>query len=237
MKKTGSPRHNDETGIVLAPYEPARPTLWASLIFVAATMLLAWPGLTGQILFNVRSDQYTLGYAFRHFAEVSLREGNGFPQWSPYLQGGLPYVGAMHGDIFYPTFLLRWIMGTAQAITWEFPIHLFLAGLFTYLFLRAWRLPFFAAVIGGLAYMLSGSIAGYASPGHDGKLFVSALFPLVMHLLTRGIRDGRAWAWGLGMGRFRHRDRPRRPVAPSAAPPVHAARRGGVCALPRLRDP
>jgi hypothetical protein len=196
MKKTASPRHTDESGSALAPFEPARPTLWASLIFAAGTMMLAWPGLTGQILFNTRSDQYTLGYAFRHFAEMSLREGKGFPQWSPYLQGGLPYVGAMHGDIFYPTFLLRWIMGTAQAITWEFPIHLFLAGLFTYLFLRVWRLPFVAAVIGGLAYMLSGSIAGYASPGHDGKLFVSALFPLVMHLLTRGIRDGRAWAWG-----------------------------------------
>jgi hypothetical protein len=198
MKKTvsPSPRRAAESRHPAAPYDPARPTLWATLIFAAATMMLAWPGLTGQILFNVRSDQYTLGYAFRHFAELSLREGNGFPQWSPYLQGGLPYIGAMHGDIFYPTFLLRMLVGTAQAITWEFPIHLFLAGLFTYLFLRAWRLPFFAAVIGGLAYMLSGSIAGYASPGHDGKLFVSALFPLTLHLLTRGIRDGRGWAWG-----------------------------------------
>ena len=193
MKKT-APKNTREAP--LGTWEPAHPTLWASLAFALATMTLAWPGLTGQILFNPRSDQYTNGYGFRYFAEVWLRNGKGFPQWNPFLQGGVPYVAAMHGDVFYPTFLLRMMIGTAEAITWEFPIHIFLAGLFTYLFLRAWRLPFVASVIGGLAYMMSGSIAGLALPGHDGKLFVAALFPLSLHLLTRGIRDGKLWAWG-----------------------------------------
>jgi len=193
MKKTPPP---DKPETRFEDFEPKRPTLWASLVFAVATMTLAWPGLTGKILFNPRSDQYTNGYGFRHFAELWLRDGKGFPQWNPFLQGGVPYVAAMHGDVFYPTFLLRLLVGTAEAVTWEFPIHLFLAGLFTYLFLRAWRLPFFASLIGGLAYMLSGSIAGLALPGHDGKLFVASLFPLCLHLLTRGIRDGRGWAWG-----------------------------------------
>ncbi len=176
--------------------DPAHPTLWASLVFAIATMSLAYPGLTGQILFNPHNDQYTLGYAFRDFAAQSLRSGHGFPQWSPFLQGGLPFIAAMHGDIFYPTFLLRMIMPTATAMTWEFPIHLFLAGLFTYFFLRSWRMGFFPALLGGLAYMMSGSIAGYASPGHDGKLFVGSLMPLALVQLTRGVRDGRRWAWG-----------------------------------------
>jgi len=176
--------------------EPSHPTLWAAAVYAVATMLLAYPALVGRILMNPRSDQYLAGFAFRDFAAQSLRAGQGFPLWNPFLQGGLPYVGAMHGDIFYPTFLLRMIMPTDMALTWEFIIHLFLAGLFTFLFLRAWRLGFYAALIGGLAYMLSGSIAGYASPGHDGKLFVSTLLPAVLLLLTRGIRDGRRWTWG-----------------------------------------
>jgi hypothetical protein len=176
-------------------FEPGHSTLVASLVFAVATLTLAWPTLLGKTLFNFRSDIFTLGYAFRHFAEVSVKSGQGIPQWNPYLQGGLPFIGAMHGDIFYPTALLRLLVGTAEGITLEFPTHLFLAGLFTYLFLRAWRLPFFAAMIGGLAYMLSGSIAGYASPGHDGKLFVSTLLPLGLLFLTRGIRDGRHYAW------------------------------------------
>jgi hypothetical protein len=151
MKKTPPA---DKPGLRFEDFEPARPTLVASLVFALATLTLSWPMLLGKTLFNPRSDIYTLGYAFRHFAEVSFKTGQGIPQWNPYVQGGLPYIGAMHGDIFYPTFLLRLLVGTAEGITLEFPIHIFLAGLFTFLFLRAWRLPFFAALIGGLAYML-----------------------------------------------------------------------------------
>ena len=125
-----------------------------------------------------------------------LKSGHGFPQWNPFIEGGLPYIAAMHGDIFYPTFLLRMILPTDIAMTWEFPMHMFLCGLFTYLFLRAWNFGFYGALIGGLAYILGGSIAGYAGPGHDGKLFVSTMLPLALLLLTRGMRDGRIWAWG-----------------------------------------
>jgi hypothetical protein len=102
----------------------------------------------------------------------------------------------MHGDIFYPTALLRVILPTDVAMTWGFIIHTFLAGFLTYCFLRAWGLGFFPSLVGGLAYLLGGPIASYASPGHDGKLFVSALLPLALWLLVRGIRDGRLWTWG-----------------------------------------
>ncbi len=175
---------------------PRHATAWASLVYLVATFSLAYPALAGLFLINRNSDQYKAGYMFRDFAARSLQSGRGFPLWNPYLQGGLPYIGAMHGDTFYPTFLLRMILPTDLAMTWEFPIHLFLCGLFTYLFLRAWRFGFYSALIGGLAYMLSGPIAGTASPGHDGKLFVSAMLPIMLLVLTRGIRDGRRWAWG-----------------------------------------
>jgi hypothetical protein len=108
----------------------------------------------------------------------------------------MPYVAAMHGDIFYPTFLLRMVMPTDVAMTWGFVVHVFLAGLFTYLFLRAQGLGFFGALIGGLAYMLAGNVAALVSPGHDGKLYLTALLPLTLLVLTRGVRDGRRWAWG-----------------------------------------
>ncbi|HET7189761.1 MAG TPA: hypothetical protein VFI52_16530 [Gemmatimonadaceae bacterium] len=169
---------------------------WAALVYAIATLALAYPVLSGQFLVNPRSDQYIAGFAFRDFAAQALRAGQGIPQWNPYLFGGMPYVAAMHGDIFYPTALLRMLMPTDLAMSWGFILHLFAAALFTYGFLRAWGLGFYPALVGGMAYMLSGPIASYASPGHDGKLFVSALLPLALWLLVRGIRDGRHWAWG-----------------------------------------
>ncbi len=169
---------------------------WAALAFAIATLALAYPVLAGQFLVNPSSDQYLAGFAFRDFAAQSLRAGQGIPHWNPYMFGGLPYVAAMHGDVFYPTALLRMLMPTDLAMTWGFILHLFASGLFTFAFLRAWGLGFYPSLIGGMAYLLSGPITSYASPGHDGKLFVSALLPLALWFLVRGVRDGRAWAWG-----------------------------------------
>jgi len=169
---------------------------WAAIVYALATLSLAYPALAGRFLVNPHSDQYIAGYAFREFAASTLRATGHFPLWNPYLFGGMPYVAAMHGDIFYPTFLLRMIMPTDAAMTWGFIIHVFLSGLFAYGFLRAIGYGFYGSLVGGLAYMMSGQIASYVSPGHDGKLFVSALFPLALWMLYRGIRQGRDWSWG-----------------------------------------
>ena len=176
--------------------EPRLAALWATLTYALCTLALAWPALTGGFLVNPRSDQYIGGFPVRDFAGQALKAGQGIPQWNPYLFGGLPYVAAMHGDIFYPTALLRLLLPTDVGLTWGFVLHLFLAGCFTYGFLRAWGVSFLPSLGGGVAYMLSGQVASLVSPGHDGKLFVSALLPLTCWLLIRGVRDGRWWSWG-----------------------------------------
>ena len=176
---------------------PRLAGLWATLTYAVGTMLLAWPALGGGFLVNPRSDQYIGGFPVRDFAGQALKAGQGIPQWNPYLFGGMPYIAAMGvGDIFYPTALLRQLLPTDVGMTWGFILHIFLAGCFTYGFLRAWGLRFYPALVGGIAYMMSGAVAGLVSPGHDGKLFVSALMPLALWMLVRGVRDGRRWAWG-----------------------------------------
>ena len=170
---------------------------WAALIYAVATLLLGYPALLGQFLVPLVSDQYIAGFAFREFGAEALRETGGFPLWNPYLFGGMPFVAGMHGDIFYPTFLLRMVMPTDAAMTWSFLLHVFLAGLFSFAFLRAWGISFFGALLGGAAYMLSGPVASLVSPGHDGKLYVAALLPLALWMVVRGVRDGRTWSWGV----------------------------------------
>src|SRR5215207_7550920 len=169
----------------------------AMLACLVCTMALAYPALAGGFLVNPFSDQYIGGYPVREFGAQMLRQTGSFPLWNPYIFAGLPYVAAMHGDIFYPTFLLRVMLPTDVAMTWSFIIHLWLAGVFTYCFLRAYGYGFYGAVLGGIAYMMSGQIASLVSPGHDGKLYVNALFPLALWMLVRGVRDGRLWSWGV----------------------------------------
>lgn len=81
-------------------HSPRHPFAVAAVVSAIATFLLAWPALGGAFLVNPNSDQYIAGYSFREFAARSLREGNGFPLWNPFQFGGMPYVAAMHGDIF-----------------------------------------------------------------------------------------------------------------------------------------
>lgn len=186
-----------DTADSAAPGTPQHGLLWAMLACAIAALTLAHPALTGGFLVSPHSDQYIAGYAFREFAASMLREQGSFPLWNPYLMGGMPYVDAMHGDIFYPTFLLRMILPTDVAMTWGMVLHLWIAGVAAYALFRAHGLAFHAALIGGLSYMMSGMVAGLVSPGHDGKLFICALLPLTMLLVRRGVRDGRHSSWGL----------------------------------------
>ncbi len=176
--------------------EPRHAWILALASCVIGTMLLAYPALSGQFLVNIYSDQYIAGYSFREFGAQVLRATGGFALWNPYLFGGMPYVGAMHGDIFYPTAWMRMVMPTDVAMTWGMILHYMLGGFAGYLFFRALGLRFFGALVGAVAYMLSGWNASYVSPGHDGKIFVGAMLPLAMLCVVRGVRDGRNWAWG-----------------------------------------
>ena len=166
--------------------EPKHPNVLALAAFVLAALTLCWPMLGGGFLLG--DDQYVAGYSYRLFGAEMFRETGAIPQWNPYLFGGLPFIAAMHGDIFYPTAWLRWVLPVDTAMNLGFAIHLILAGFAMYLFLRALRVGWGAAVVGGLAYELTGIVASLVKPGHDGKLFVSALAPLAFLALLRAIR-------------------------------------------------
>ena len=169
----------------------------AALACTFAALTLLWPLLTGQILFGgARSDMFIAGYSFRLFGAEEFKATGSIPQWNPFLFGGLPFIAAMHGDIFYPTAWLRLLFPVDLAITWGMAIHFVLAGWLTYGFARALRLSWTAAVVSGVCYELSGIVASQMSPGHDGKLFVSALTPLAFWVLLRAFRDRQTWAFG-----------------------------------------
>src|SRR5881397_2896564 len=147
--------------------------------------------LQGKWLASPWGDQYSAGYAARYWgAEWWHRLGH-VPLWNPELFGGLPFVGAGHGDIFYATSFLRLVLPVEMVINFGFVLHFILAGVFTYLLLRRLHVSWTGSVIAGLAYQLSGLIASYPSPGHDGKLFASAALPLAFLALVMALRDKR----------------------------------------------
>jgi len=133
-------------------------------------------------------------YMWREFMATYIRTHGNFALWWPALLCGQPTVAGFFADMFYPTFLLRLFLPVYVVWTWTFVIHHFLAGLGTYLFLRELRLPAIPAAIGGIGYELAGSLITLAYAGHDGRLIGSALMPLALFFLHRGMTR-RQFVW------------------------------------------
>ena len=138
------------------------------------------------------SDTLQAGYYFRSFfIEHWQTHGFSIPQWNPYIFGGMPYVEAFHGDILYPPSLVGKAIAYAfdnlyRMLGWGLFWHIFFAGLFMYLCARQFRLRRVPALVAGLSYMFAGYLVSLVAPGHDGKIFVTSLFPLAMLFLDRG---------------------------------------------------
>jgi hypothetical protein len=175
------------------------PVLTATALYAAVVALAFLPFFQGQFLVNSMSDART-GFPGRELAASYFHAHGGILEWMPYTFGGMPFLANTgNGDTFYPTFLLRLLLSPDAGVSLGFMIHLVLAGVFMFLFLRALRLDWGAAFTGGAAYLMSGQIVSLVSPGHDGKLFVSALLPLALCFLYYGVTRG-SWRSFVGFG-------------------------------------
>lgn len=136
-------------------------------------------------------DTLALSYFARNFYTQFVHVSHRFPLWEPLLYGGMPFIDGMHGDIFYPPSLALFFLSAEQMWGWKLVLHVFLAGAFTYLWLRELSVTRGSAMLGGIIFMMGADLISLVFPGGDGKLFVSALAPLVFLLTERAVRLGR----------------------------------------------
>ena len=93
-------------------------------------------------------DQF---YVFSVFEARQLLTG-GVPLWNPYTYGGHPFLADIQSAVFYPPSLITILLSAP----WGYPIyaleleaiaHVFLAGVFTYLFAKRLLRKTFPAVV------------------------------------------------------------------------------------------
>jgi hypothetical protein len=155
------------------------PTLFAVLTVLLFRVFVFSNGML------LGSDTLSLGYVARAFYASQLRAGT-FPRWAPQILGGTPFLEALSGgDSLYPTSLLLLVMAPFRALGWKLVLHIFLAGLFMYGWMRTIRASKAAALLSGTAYMLAPFLVSLVRPGHDGKIFVTALTPLLFWVVER----------------------------------------------------
>jgi hypothetical protein len=174
-----SKRFNPETSPYFVP-------IVFALLFVLMVILFSEFLFSDQMLYG--SDMITAGIFMRSIFIEHLKATGHILQWDPYMFGGIPFVEAFHGDIFYPFSILKFFGTLYRMIGINLFIHIYLAGIFMYLCARQFRLSKVASLLAGICYMFSPYLVSLVAPGHDGKIFVTTLFPLVILFLERGFQ-------------------------------------------------
>jgi hypothetical protein len=93
-------------------------------------------------------------FPWRKFYAESLKEGK-LPLWNPFMFCGTSFVGNGMSAIFYPLNLLFVVMPVETAFGWVAWLHLVLAGIFMFGFLRQFVSPL-SALTGAIAFQLCG---------------------------------------------------------------------------------
>lgn len=163
---------------------------YMAFIFILTIILFNEFVFSGKMLHS--SDGINASLYFRQYWADSIKEFGSVPLWSPLIFGGMPFVEAFHSDIFYPlSYVFKMIMPIPQAFGWSMIFHIFLSGIFMYLCGRTFGLSKLASSIAGIFYMFAPYLVSMVQPGHDGKMYVTALFPLTMMFLERGMNNGK----------------------------------------------
>jgi hypothetical protein len=124
----------------------------------------------------------------------SLKAGE-FPLWNPMNFAGYPFFAALQPGVLYPPNLLFFTLSFNSAFNWIIIGHFFLAGAFTYAFLRFLGAERGPAFVGAAVFLLGGYLLSLHS-------LLSALLsivwlPLILLLFGRALRLNSLWsaAW------------------------------------------
>ena len=138
------------------------------------------------VLFPTTSDLYGIFQATKpelKFAIDSISHGE-FPFWNPYVGVGQPLAADTTQNLFSPI-APRYFLPVEF---WDVVIFLtiWLAGFFTFLFLRSLRLGFASSISGGIIYMLSGAfVTNLPDPGVAVIIFT----PLILFSIEKIIQN------------------------------------------------
>jgi len=157
-----------------------------AILFVAVVSLFHVFVFSDKMLYS--SDQIQAGVFFRSFYVDYVHEYGKVPVWNPYQFCGIPYIDGFHGDTFYPFSIIKFFMSAYRALGWNMLLHVFLAGITMFFCARAFKRSQMASVLAAVSYMFAAYFISQVAPGHDGKMFVTSLFPLTLMFIELGFR-------------------------------------------------
>ncbi|MBN2169053.1 MAG: YfhO family protein [Actinobacteria bacterium] len=172
-------------------------------LFILTTLVFSLVLFSRNWSLGVELDFLRQFYPARVFAANSISAGS-FPVWNPHTLCGYPYFASYQTAMLYPFNLI--MVGVYGVLGLDFSLkalcafaafHFFLAGVFTYILAREFKLRRVASVVAAVAYMLCGFMTAHA--GHINQLSASAWLPLIFFLFYRSLTR-RKISYSVGAG-------------------------------------
>lgn len=147
----------------------------------------------GPILSHARLDLDKALVHWRAFAAREILQGN-LPLWNPHVFCGSPFATGFQAAIFYPLNVVFLLAPTAVAMNLSLVLHLFLAGLFMYAWMRFHLTRWWVCLTVGILFACCGAYFPRLYAGHVGNLCAMVWAPLIL-LCIDGWLDQRRWRW------------------------------------------
>ncbi len=150
---------------------------WPILILIVLPIVLLAPIVLGRVLYwGVPLLQF---YPWQRAAIDAYQHGQ-LPLWNSLVGSGAPLAANLQTGAFYPLNFLYLILPTEYAMGYTAIVHVILAGLFMYAYLRSLGLAKFSAALGAMAFQLSGFLIARLS-----FLSITATLPWLVAWLWR----------------------------------------------------
>jgi hypothetical protein len=172
--------------------------LGAIAVIAVCALILHRNGLLGGPAFY-EVDTRLFYYPVAHWVSQQL-QGGVFPLWLPGIFTGYPiFADGELGLAYLPQVALLYLLPAPLAMVWLRVLHVFLAGLFTYLYLRTLRLDAVPSLGGALVFAFGSFLS--AQMHHENVVRSAVWLPAVLACAERSVfrvpRSAFMWS-GLG---------------------------------------
>lgn len=166
-----------------------------AVLFVVVIALFHTFVFSDKMLYG--SDTIQAGIFFRSFYVNYVHQHGSVPIWNPYQFAGIPYIDGFHGDIFYPFSVLKFFGNIFRMLGWNLLLHIFFGGITMFFCARVFGRSQIASALAAVSYMFAAYFLSQVAPGHDGKMYVTALFPLTLMFIELAFRSRPLLNFGL----------------------------------------
>ena len=153
----------------------------AALILFFSTLVLFWNFLspTSHLILSKMGEDLSGQFVWwRQFGFEELKKGH-LALWNPRLFCGEPYLGGFQSALLYPPNWLFMVLPLPFAINSSIALHIFLAGFFTYGWIRFRGSHPASALMAAFMFMFGSAMILHVVPGHLPNLCTMAWIPLV----------------------------------------------------------